>query len=414
MTRVIALISEHASPLAILGGTDAGGQNVYVAQVARHFAAAGDFVDIYTRRDDPALPTTVDWSPGVRVINVPAGPATRLPKERLLEHMPAFFRWMAQHWAAHDLRYDLVHANFFMSGQVAAELRRVSGVPFVVTFHALGKVRRLHQGAADTFPPEREHIETAVMTEADRIIAECPQDEDDLIRLYGADPRRISIVPCGVDPAEFSPRDKAMARRRLGLPIDEPLILQLGRIVPRKGIDTVIEAVALLQRDAGSRSRLVVVGRRDRSELADYYAAADVFVSTPWYEPFGITPLEAMASGTPVIGSNVGGIKYTVRDGENGFLVPPRDPAALADRLAHVLGDRRLLATMGANGLSRVLRAFTWRHVTRALSDVYDEVLTEHRLQLAASIVARSSTPPAAATSERVTSRSGQEAGAAR
>ena len=188
MTRVVALISEHASPLAILGGTDAGGQNVYVAQVARHLAAAGDFVDIYTRRDDPALPTTVDWSPGVRVINVPAGPATRLPKERLLEHMPAFFRWMAQHWAAHDLRYDLVHANFFMSGQVAAELRRVSGVPFVVTFHALGKVRRLHQGAADTFPPEREHIETAVMTEADRIIAECPQDEDDLIRLYGADP----------------------------------------------------------------------------------------------------------------------------------------------------------------------------------------------------------------------------------
>jgi hypothetical protein len=121
-----------------------------------------------------------------------------------------------------------------------------------------------------------------------------------------------------------------------------------------------------------------------------------------------------MASGTPVIGSNVGGIKNTVRDGENGFLVPPRDPAALADRLAHVLGDRRLLATMGANGLSRVLRAFTGRHVTRALSDVYDEVLTEHRLQLAASIVARSSTPAAAATPERVTSRSGQEAGAAR
>src|SRR6187401_125363 len=115
MTRVIALISEHASPLAILGGTDAGGQNVYVAQVARHLVAAGDFVDIYTRRDDPALPTTVDWSPGVRVINVAAGPATRLPKERLLEHMPAFLRWMAQHWAANDLRYDLVHANFFMS-----------------------------------------------------------------------------------------------------------------------------------------------------------------------------------------------------------------------------------------------------------------------------------------------------------
>ncbi|MFL5685521.1 MAG: glycosyltransferase family 4 protein [Chloroflexota bacterium] len=426
MTRRVALISEHASPLAVLGGVDSGGQNVYVAQVARHLAAAGDRVDVYTRRDDPGLPLVVECSPGMRVINVPAGPAEPVAKERLLGYMPAFFRWMQRDWAGRGLRYDVIHANFFMSGQVAADLKRALGVPYVVTFHALGKVRRLHQGAADGFPPERERIETAVIAEADRVIAECPQDEDDLIRLYGADPSRISIVPCGFDPAEFAPRDKAATRHRLGLAPDEPIILQLGRIVPRKGIDTVIEAVGRLQRTHGIRSRLLVVGgpdrvvtrasgpelarlmdlaeregvtdlvtfvgRRDRTELADYYAAADVFVSTPWYEPFGITPLEAMACATPVVGSDVGGIKYTVRDGETGFLVPPRDPDALADRLARLLGNGRVRAAFGANGLARVRRAFTWRHVADALSGVYDEVVAERRLELATAIAATTAT----------------------
>ena len=416
MTRRIAMISEHASPLAVLGGVDSGGQNVYVAQVARHLAAEGDRVDVYTRRDDPDLPVIVECSPGVRVINVPAGPPQPVAKEHLLGYMPEFLRWMVRDWTSQGRRYDLVHANFFMSGQVSAGLRETLGVPFVVTFHALGKVRRLHQGASDAFPPEREAIETMVAARADRIIAECPQDEDDLVRLYGADPARITIVPCGYDPTEFAPVDQDAARRRLGLALDEPVILQLGRIVPRKGVDTVIEAVGRLRRDHGIVARLLVVGgservvdrerdpefarlmdlaaaegvtdrvtftgRRDRAELADYYGAADVFVSTPWYEPFGITPLEAMACGTPVVGSDVGGIKYTVRDGQTGFLVPPRDPDALGERLARLLSDERLLATFAENGLARVRRAFTWRHVAGALADVYDDVLSERPMKL--------------------------------
>jgi D-inositol-3-phosphate glycosyltransferase len=427
MTRRIALISEHASPLAVLGGVDAGGQNVYVAQVARHLAATGDLVDVYTRRDAPDLPSVVDVSPGVRVIHVPAGPAEPVAKEQLLRHMPEFLRWMVQDWTSRGRRYDIVHANFFMSGQVATRLRQALDIPFVVTFHALGKVRRMHQGASDAFPPEREAIETLVAASADRIIAECPQDETDLVQLYGADPSRITIVPCGYDPAEFGPVDQDDARRRLGLHLDEPIILQLGRIVPRKGIDTVIEALGRLRRDHGIEARLLVVGgservadherdpefarlidlassegvtdrvtftgRRDRSELAAYYGAADVFVSTPWYEPFGITPLEAMASGTPVVGSDVGGIKYTVRDGQTGFLVPPRHPDALAARLARLLTDERLRASFAANGLARVRRAFTWRHVALALSEVYDDVLGERRVPLP-----RPNRVPAAAT----------------
>ena len=420
MTRRIALISEHASPLAVLGGVDAGGQNVYVAQVARHLAAMGDKVDVFTRRDDASLPTVVECSPDLRVINVPAGPPEPVAKEHLLRHMPEFLRWMLRDWVANGRRYDIVHANFFMSGQVAAGLRDALDVPFVVTFHALGKVRRMHQGADDAFPPERETIEATVAAAADRVIAECPQDEDDLVRLYAANPARITIVPCGYDPDEFSPRDQATARDILGIDRDERVILQLGRIVRRKGIDTVIEAVGRLRHVYHEPARLLVVGgpdriatryrddelarlmhlaetlgvddrvtfvgRRDRAELADYYAAADVFVSTPWYEPFGITPLEAMACGTPVIGSDVGGIKYSVRDGETGFLVPPRDPDALADRLAHLLGDRRLLEAFGANGLARVRKAFTWRHVASALSDVYEDVLSERRVRVATAL----------------------------
>ena len=414
MNRRIALISEHASPLAVLGGVDAGGQNVYVAQVARELAALGDRVDVYTRRDDPELPTVVEVGRGYRVIHVPAGPPEPIAKEGLLPHMPAFFEWMLRDWTSNGRRYDLVHANFFMSGQVAADLRATLGVPYVVTFHALGKVRRLHQGPDDGFPAERDVVETRVVREADRIIAECPQDQLDLVRLYGADPARVSLVPCGYDPDEFPAQDQAAARRSLGIDPDELVVLQLGRLVPRKGVDTVIQAVARLRRDHAIRAHLLIVGgsqrqpdpgrdrelrrlmdlaeaeggedlvtfvgRRDRAELATYYGAADVFVSTPWYEPFGITPLEAMASGTPVIGSDVGGLRYTIRDGETGFLVPPRDADALAAQLARVLGDPALRERIVTKAMERVRASFTWRHVTEQLAAVYDEVADRRAL----------------------------------
>jgi phosphoheptose isomerase len=414
MTRRIALISEHASPLASLGGVDAGGQNVYVAQLARHLARAGDRVDVFTRRDDPAQPQIVEWQPGVRVIHVPAGPPAPLPKEQLLGHMGEFTSWLLGELSRRSRGYDLVHANFFMSGMVAAELKRALHVPFVVTFHALGRVRRQYQGPDDGFPDARLEIEDRVVAEADRILAECPQDEEDLIRLYNADPARIEIVPCGFDPEELEPRSRPLARLELGLDPGERIILQLGRLVPRKGVDTVIRSIAQLRNDhdlpvrllivggpdrdpgavawpeldrlravaaeAGVEDRVAFVGRRDRHELATYYSAADIFVSTPWYEPFGITPLEAMACGTPVIGSNVGGIKFSVRDGETGYLVPPNDPAALAERIAHLYRHPKLLSVFARQAVRRVNDLFTWRRVAAMVSEVYAGVLAESRL----------------------------------
>lgn len=413
MSLHIAMISEHASPLAGLGGVDGGGQNVYVAQVARHLARRGHRVEVLTRRDNPDRPAVQEWLDGVRIVHVPAGPAQWRPKEQLLPYMGEFTRYAVRR--ARRVGYDLVHAHFFMSALVAAEMKRLLGVPFVVTFHALGRVRRLHQAGADTFPEERLAIEDRVVAEADRIIAECPQDRDDLIQLYRADPERIRIVPCGFDPEEFGPGDKLAARAALGLSPDERLVLQLGRMVPRKGVDNVIRALPLLHRAHGQSARLVIVGgearepdpvstpeigrlrdiaasegvadrvlftgSRVRAELRAYYTAADVFVTTPWYEPFGITPVEAMACGTPVIGSAVGGIKSTVRDGVTGYLVPPKDPPALAERLAHLFERPALLQEFGRQALRRARSLYTWQRVSTAIEELYFAVSEEQRAE---------------------------------
>jgi glycosyltransferase involved in cell wall biosynthesis len=407
MRKRIAMISEHASPLAALGGVDSGGQNIYVAQVSAHLAAAGHAVDVFTRRDREAQPAVVEVRPGMRVIHVPAGPPTFIRKEDLLPCMGAFSDCMIR--ALRERHYDLMHANFWMSALVAADVKRVLSLPYVITFHALGRVRRQHQQAADGFPACREAIEERVIREADRVIAECPQDRDDLLTLYGADPATIATIPCGFDPREFWPVPRATARRMLGMRQAERIILQLGRLVPRKGIDNVIRALGLLQsrhdlratlwvvggesedadpvktpeigrlrgvaREAGVADQVVFSGRVDRPRLKLYYSAADVFVTTPWYEPFGITPLEAMACGTPVIGASVGGIKYTVQDGITGFLVPPRDPEALADRLARCYREPELLQRFRRAGLRRVTRRFTWRRVAAAIDALYDSVL---------------------------------------
>lgn len=411
MKKSIALISEHASPLATLGGVDSGGQNVYVGEIAKHLTSHGYEVDIFTRWDNQNLPEVISWIPDVRIIHVQAGPIEQLEKEYLYDYIPEFTKNVVAFISREAIEYELVHANFWMSAMVAADLKRMLQIPFVVTFHALGYIRKIHQGSQDKFPSERIEIEKQIVKDADHIIAECPQDKEDLMLYYEAPANKITIIPCGFNPHEFYPMDRLLARMVLKLDPAEHIILQLGRIVPRKGVDNVIRAMSRLKRTS-TAARLVIVGgetdsidpeknpeigrlqqiakeenvvemvtftgRKQRDILKYYYAAADVFITTPWYEPFGITPLESMACGTPVIGSNVGGIKFTIEDGKSGYLVPPNDPDALAIKIYELLHDETLRLKMKENCIKRVNTLFTWSKVTELMVLLYERILQEN------------------------------------
>jgi D-inositol-3-phosphate glycosyltransferase len=402
----VLMISEHASPLGVLGGIDSGGQNVYVAKLSQQLAAQGIEVDIVTRREDEEVSSTICMSPHVRLIHVPAGPARPIRKEELLPFMSEFADYCGA--LCRTRRYDLIHANFFMSGLVGLILKERFGLPLVVTFHALGKVRRMHQGDVDDFPSQRLDIEGTLVRAADGIIAECPQDREDLVKLYGADRRTIWVIPCGYDPLELEPLPKQISRAHLNIPAAPFVVLLLGRLVPRKGIDNAIKGFALFVREqtanayllvvggdhdapdpaqspelarlmmcaerAEVQERVVFVGRKPRDQLKYYYSAADVFVSTPWYEPFGITPVEAMACATPVIGAHVGGIKSTVIDGETGLLVAPKDPPSLARALGILHTDPALRRFMGERGRMRAAARYTWAVVASAVTDLYGDV----------------------------------------
>lgn len=414
----IAFFSEHASPVAILGGADAGGQNVYVDEVSRNLARRGYAVDVFTRRDSMDAPEVIEWGPGVRVVHLKAGPPQPRPKDELWPFMPEFRDSFLRFMERDEARYDLIHGNFWMSGWVAAELRFRLGIPVVQIFHAMGETKRRHQKRVDTSPGDRIKIETRVIREVDRLIAQCPSERAEMVDDYGADPGKVVIIPSAVNTRIFKPVTRDEARQRIGLDTDGRVIVYVGRMLPRKDIRNVVRALALLlQQDEGIMSSerqpitlLVVggetvepdptatpeigelqrlaaelgvteyvrfIGKRQPNELRYYYSAGDVAVTTPWYEPFGLTPLEAMACGRPIIGSEVGGITYTIKDGETGFLVPPRSPEALATRLRDLLAQPELCARIGRNARTRVEREFTWSIVAMRTAALYDAVLAE-------------------------------------
>ncbi|HYI99117.1 MAG TPA: glycosyltransferase [Thermoleophilaceae bacterium] len=395
----LALVSEHASPLATLGGVDAGGQNVHVAELARGLGRRGHEVVVHTRRDSAELPAYVRFAPGVTVHHVDAGPPCAVPKDELLPYMGEFADCLTDEWAAR--RPAIVHAHFWMSGMASLEAAGRLGVPVVQTFHALGVVKRRHQGPADTSPADRLAIERAVVAAADRIVATCTDEVFELLRI-GADRRRIAVVPCGVDLDRFRPDGPAHARRE-GL----RRIVTLGRLVERKGVGNVIEALAevpdaelvvvggpeaaeleydgevrrlrAVARAAGVEHRVAFAGRLGRDEVPALIRSADVVAAVPWYEPFGIVPLEAMACGVPVVASAVGGMIDTVVDGVTGAHVPPRDPAALAATLRDLLDRPELRARLGRAGAARARERYGWDGIAGATQESYRHVLAERR-----------------------------------
>jgi type III pantothenate kinase len=393
------MVSEHASPLAVLGGADAGGQNVHVAALAQAIARRGAEVVVHTRRDDPDLPEYVQLSPGVLVHHVDAGPAREIPKDDLLEHMPAFGRALEEAWRHHQP--DVVHAHFWMSGHASAPAARALGVPLVQTFHALGHVKRRYQGEKDTSPPSRLEIERGLAASVDHVIATCTDEVFELVRL-GASNARLTVIPCGVDLELFGPDGPREPR-----PEGTGRLLSIGRLVERKGIGNAIEALAhvpdaelvvvggpdradiarhpearrllAIARDAGVADRVHLRGRVSRAQLPTLIRSADAVVAVPWYEPFGIVPLEAMACGVPVVAAAVGGMIDTVVDGVTGVHAPPRDPERLAEILRGVLADREARDAWGRAGVQRARRLYDWNRVAAATLDVYAK-LTARRV----------------------------------
>lgn len=419
----ISMVSEHASPLAALGGVDAGGQNVHVAALSTALARRGHRVTVYTRRDDPELPARVHVQPGVEVVHVDAGPAAHVPKDEMLPYMEALADGIARDWGAAPP--DVVHGHFWMSGIAALEAARrprggrlsgaksrrsggtrstgtgspdASPVPVVQTFHALGTVKRRNQGAQDTSPAERAWLEPWVGRSVDRIIATC-SDEVFELKAMGVDTDNVSIAPCGVDLALFGAEGTVEQRGR------KHRIVSVGRLVPRKGVDLVIEALARLRTQGvddvelliigggadaaglsadpeaqrlqqlaarlGVADQVVFRGRVPRDRMPEVLRSADAVVCTPWYEPFGIVPLEAMACAAPVVASAVGGLIDTVVDGVTGLHVPPRDPDALAAALAKLLQEPQLAARLGAAGLRRVNERYSWDRIAADTEKAY-------------------------------------------
>jgi glycosyltransferase involved in cell wall biosynthesis len=391
----IALVSEHASPLSAVGGVDAGGQNVHVDALAGELATAGHTVTVFTRRDGERLPDRVTAPGGYDVEHVPAGPAAPIPKDDLLQHMPAFARYLEQRWSTEPV--DVVHAHFWMSGIASVRAARRVDVPVLQTFHALGTVKRRHQGAADTSPDERLGFERRLCRQVDHVVATCSDELSELVAL-GLPSSHATVIPCGVDTTRFRPGPAGGS--------DDPgcdRLLFLGRLVERKGIGNVIEALESLPRATldiaggpppdrldddedvrrlrhaaerfGVADRVRFLGAVDRAAVPALMRSADIVVDVPWYEPFGIVPVEAMACGRPVVGSAVGGLLDTVLPGLTGELVPPRRPDLLAPVLDRLLQAPGLRSDYGRAGRARAVREYQWSRVAAATARVYAAVL---------------------------------------
>lgn len=392
----IAMISEHASPLAVLGGEDAGGQNIHVAELSVALAAAGHDVRVYTRRDRPDLPAVARLSGGVAVVHVPAGPPEPIPKDALLPYMKDFGRWLVGAWRDAEWAPDVAHAHFWMSGLAAIGAGRQTGVPVVQTYHALGTVKRRYQGVMDTSPPRRIGYERSLGRAVDRVVAQCQDEVRELARM-GVPRARVTVIPSGVNEQLFAPVGPAAPRHP-----DRPRILTVGRLVERKGFQDVIRAMQLipdaecvvvggppaagLAGDPQARrlraiaescrvaDRVRLVGAVPKEEMAAWYRSADLLVAAPWYEPFGLTPLEAMACGVPVVATAVGGLTDTVVDGSTGDLVPPQDPVALGTAVARLLDDQVRRFAYASAALDRVRQRYTWPCTAAALDGVYTAV----------------------------------------
>jgi D-inositol-3-phosphate glycosyltransferase len=409
----IAMISYHTCPLAVLGGKHTGGMNVYVRELTRFLGRVGVHVDVFTRSQDEHIPqVSHDLGYFNRVVHVPAGPETTLPKKQLAKYTTELAKGILDFAARKNIRYDLIHAHYWMSGMAGAILKETWQVPMLLMFHTLGLMKqRVGRTPEKCEGGYRIDGESYVMQTADRIIAATEAERSQLQSLYGVNDQKITIVPPGVDTHHFYPIPPDEAKEAIGISPDERMALFVGRIEPLKGLDTLIRAMAIVKRkckafvcphyliiiggdpegdsmdmteemnrlqslcgELGLDEMVLFLGKRGQDTLPYYYSAAEVVVMPSHYESFGMVALEAMACGTPVIASRVGGLAYLVREGETGFFVPAQDPEALAEKLRLIFVDHDLRAQLGEQAVVYA-HDFSWELITDQIVDVYKKIL---------------------------------------
>jgi D-inositol-3-phosphate glycosyltransferase len=407
----IAMLSYHTCPLAVLGGKDTGGMNVYVRDLTCQLGKMGIHVDVFTRSQDEHVPHVLhDLGYGNRVVHIPAGPEVPLPKQELSAYIPEFAEQIKAFVAEKGLTYDLIHSHYWMSGLAAEVLQQTWGVPVVHMFHTLGLMKnRVARSQDEIEGSYRIEGEQQVIANADRLIVATPAEEAQLEFLYKVETRQISIIPPGVDTSHFYPIPTDEAKEYLGIPPENRMILFVGRIEPLKGLDTLIRAMACLRNKKGERptylaviggdpeaapeqmsaemtrlqrmcddlcleKMVVFLGKRSQDTLPYYYSAAEVLVMPSHYESFGMVALEAMACGTPVIASQVGGLAFLVQDGQTGYHVPSDSPEDLCEKLTAILDDPDQRRRMGQRA-AEYAHLYSWDKIAHQILEVYKELL---------------------------------------
>jgi D-inositol-3-phosphate glycosyltransferase len=408
----IALISDHADPAANIGAEEAGGQNVYVRQVGEKLAALGWQVDMFTRKIDPEDPDIVEHAPHCRTIRLKAGPVEFIPRDRLFEHMPEFVKSFQTWQTKQGINYPLIHTNYWLSAWIGLELQKSSKIQLVHTYHSLGAVKYRSIADLPAIADTRLSVEKQILEQANCVVATSPQEQENMQELVST-LGQVEVIPCGTDTNNFYLMPKAEARNRVGLEVDGKIVLYVGRFDPRKGIETAVRACAKLQSELASLDgqdfKLVIVGgsSNDRTDGAErarieqivresglsertifagqighdllpfYYSAADVCVIPSHYEPFGLVAIEAMACGTPVVASDVGGLKFTVLPEETGLLAPPKDVDAFARAIQRILSDDLWARKLRKQASTNVSQRFSWNGVGIQLSNLYRRLLAE-------------------------------------
>jgi D-inositol-3-phosphate glycosyltransferase len=412
----VAMLSYHTCPLATLGGKDTGGMNVYVHQLTRTLGKLGVRVDVFTRSQDEHVPHVLhDLGYHNRVVHIPAGPEVPLPKAELERYIPKFVQGIKSFAESKNIQYDLIHSHYWMSGLAAIELSQTWNIPFLHMFHTLVLMKnRIAQTPQEMEGEYRILGEKKVISKANRIIAATLAEKSQLEFLYKAPSSKISVIPPGVDTRHFYPIPKDEAKEVVGVPEDSHTILFVGRIEPLKGIDKLIQAISIIQNngelrccphnlviiggepnakseemnaemarlqdmveDLGIENFVIFLGKQDQQLLPYYYSASEIVVMPSHYESFGMVALEAMACGTPVVASQVGGLAFLVRDGETGFVVPGNDVQMLAKRIVELIKDKDLRNKLG-NKSAEYAQLYAWEIISEKMIEVYNQVLEKH------------------------------------